>query len=173
MDAAYLPAFAALAGSTIGGLTSLATSWLTQHVQFRRQQRVHDLRRRQELYKDFIEEASKLYVDAFEHDDAETSKLVHLYAMISLMRVGSSPRVVASADDVARTIVDTYLGPNRTFRDVRAMLDDATLNPLREFSEACREELREESSLGDAWTSRTSARGREPVPPRATRGPER
>jgi hypothetical protein len=28
---------AALAGSTIGGLTSLTASWLTQHVQFRTQ----------------------------------------------------------------------------------------------------------------------------------------
>jgi hypothetical protein len=35
MDPAYLSALAALAGSTIGGLTSLTASWLTQHVQFR------------------------------------------------------------------------------------------------------------------------------------------
>ncbi len=58
MDPAYLSAFAALAGSTIGGLTSLATSWLTQHVQFRAQLFTHDITRREELYKDFIEEAS-------------------------------------------------------------------------------------------------------------------
>ena len=44
MDPAYFSAFAALAGSTIGGLTSLATSWLTQHVQFRSQQLAHDVR---------------------------------------------------------------------------------------------------------------------------------
>ena len=173
MDAAYLSALAALAGSTIGGFTSLATSWLTQHVQFRGQQREHDLTRRQELYRSFIDEASKLYADAFEHDNGDTSKLVHLYAMISLMHITSSPRVVASADGVARTIVETYLGPNRTFRDVRAILDDDTLNPLREFSEACRQELREEASLGDPWTRRSPARAREPVPPRATRDPER
>ena len=146
MDAAYFSAFAALAGSTIGGLTSMATSWLTQRVQFRGQQREHDLARRQELYKSFIDEASKLYADAFEHDNADTSKLVHLYSMISLMRIMSSPRVVASADGVAKTIIETYLGPNRTFRDVRAIVDDDTMNPLRDFSDACREELRRDSS---------------------------
>ena len=124
------------------------TSWLTQRVQFRGQQGEHDLTRRQELYKSFIDEASKLYADAFEHDDADTSKLVHLYAMISLMRIMSSPPVVASADGVARTIIETYLGPNRTFRDVRGILGDDTLNPLRDYSDACREELRQESSPG-------------------------
>jgi len=60
MDAAYLSALAALAGSTIGGLTSLTASWLTQHVQFLAQQRAGSLSRREELYKDFIEEASRL-----------------------------------------------------------------------------------------------------------------
>src|SRR5262252_3586581 len=32
MNTAYLPAFAALAGSAIGGLTSFASAWLTQHL---------------------------------------------------------------------------------------------------------------------------------------------
>jgi hypothetical protein len=36
MDSAYFSAFAALTGSVIGGLTSLATSWLTEHTQAER-----------------------------------------------------------------------------------------------------------------------------------------
>ena len=47
MDSAYLSAFAALAGSVIGGLTSLSTSWLTYNVQFSAQQLAHDIGRRQ------------------------------------------------------------------------------------------------------------------------------
>ena len=35
MDPAYISAIAALAGSAIGGLTSLAASWLSQNVQAR------------------------------------------------------------------------------------------------------------------------------------------
>jgi hypothetical protein len=93
MEPAYITAFAALAGSLIGGLTSLAASWLSQHVQVREQQRVQDLNKREELYKDFIEEASKLYVDAYEHDKAEVSNLINLYALVSRMRVLSSPRL--------------------------------------------------------------------------------
>ncbi len=78
MEPAYFSAFAALAGSVIGGLTSLTGSWLTQRTQVRAQQLAHDIARRDELYKDFIEGASKLYADALEHDKADTSKLVRL-----------------------------------------------------------------------------------------------
>ena len=146
MDAAYLSALAALAGSTIGGLTSMATSWLTQQGQFKAQQFVQDINRREELYKSFIEEASKLYADAFEHDKADTSALVNLYASISRMRVLSSPRIVENADRVVRVIIETYLGPNKTFRDVTEILDNESMDPLRDFSNACREELRRRGS---------------------------
>jgi hypothetical protein len=142
MESAYFSAFAALAGSTIGGLTSLTASWLTQHEQFRAQQRASDLNRREQLYENFIDEASKLYVDAYEHNEAETSKLVNLYALVSKMRVLSSPRIVENADGVVRVIIETYLAPNKTFRDVVEILDNDALNPLQAFSNACREELR-------------------------------
>ena len=91
MDAAYFSAFAALAGSAIGGLTSLGTSWLTQREQFRTQQFAQDVAKREELYKNFIEEASRLYADAYEHEMANVSKLVNLYALVGRMRVLSSP----------------------------------------------------------------------------------
>jgi len=39
MDSAFISAFAALGGALIGGLTSFATSWLTQQAQAREQQR--------------------------------------------------------------------------------------------------------------------------------------
>jgi len=146
MDAAYLSALAALAGSVTGGLTSLVASWLTQHEQFRAQQLVHEIGRREHLYKDFIQEASKLYTDAFQHDKGEVSTSVNLYALISRMRVLSSPAIIENADRVARVIIDTYLAPNKTFGDVREILDNDAMNPLREFSNACREELRQHGS---------------------------
>jgi len=141
MDPAYFSAFAALAGSAIGSLTSLTASWLTHHVQFRAQQRAHDVSRREQLYENFIEEAARLYTEAYEHNEAETAKLVNLYALVSKMRVLSSPRIVESADRVVRVIIETYLAPNKTFRDVVELLDNDAMNPLRAFSNACREEL--------------------------------
>src|SRR5262249_17429650 len=143
MDAAYFSAFAALAGSVIGGLTSLGTSWLTQHSQLGAQRFARNIERRESLYRDFINEASRLYVDAFEHQQTELSNLVKLFAMVSQMRVVSSPEVVEDADKVVRLIMETYLAPNKAFGDLGTTLQSHTVDPLRQFSEACRDELRQ------------------------------
>jgi hypothetical protein len=58
------------------------------------------------------------------------------------MRVLSSPAIVESADRVVRVIIETYRGPNKTFSDVVEVLDNEGMDPLRGFSNACREELR-------------------------------
>ena len=142
MDPAFFSAFAALAGSVIGGVTSLGASWLSQRVQLQAQENARDISRREDLYKSFVEEASKLYAHAYESGDARVSTLVGLYAMVSRMRVLSSPAIVQSADQVVRVIIETYRRPNKTFGDVVEILDNEELNPLRDFSNACREELR-------------------------------
>src|SRR4051812_5079256 len=142
MESAYISALSALAGSAIGALTSLGASLLTQRTQVAAQQRASDFSRREALYESFVEESSKLYADAFEHDQGKMTTMVNLYAMISKMRMFSSPAIIEAADKVARVIIQTYLGPNKTFRDVTQILDNDALNPLREFSNACRHELR-------------------------------
>ena len=141
MDSASLSAFAALAGAAIGGLTSFATSWLTQQTQVKVQQSAHKLTKREELYKDFVEEASKLYADSLIHETSDVSQLVRLYAMVSRMRVLSSTTTIESADKVARMIVNTYLAPNKTFPELRDMVNSGAIDLLRDFSEACREEF--------------------------------
>ena len=98
------------------------------------------------VVQDFIDEASRWYADAFEHDKAEIANLVGLYALVSRMRVFSSTEVVASADRVVRTIIEAYLPPNKTFRDLTAVIDNDTMNPLQDFSNACRDELRAHGS---------------------------
>ena len=146
MDTAYFSAFAALAGSAIGGLTSLVASWLTQRGQFKVQRLAHEIARREDLYKDFIEEASKSYADAIEHDltEADVSKLILLYALVSRIRVLSSQAVIEQADRVMREIIATYLGPNKPIRDVaveRLKHGELKMDPMYDFSSVCRDEL--------------------------------
>ena len=74
MDTAYISAVAALAGSIIGGLTSLATSWVTQRTQARAGELTRNRRRREKLYGQFIDEASRLYIDALGRDEALASE---------------------------------------------------------------------------------------------------
>jgi hypothetical protein len=146
MDSAYLPALAALAGSATGGLTSLASAWLTLRRQGRATRLSRDRARRQKLYRLFIEEASKLYADALVHDEAEVSALVSVYALICRMRVQSSSAVVEKAEAVVRMIVDTYFTPNKTFPELRKLMNSRAIDPLRAFGEECRAELQAAST---------------------------
>ena len=57
------------------------------------------------------------------------------------MRALSSPKVVESAEQVNQTILDTYLVPNKTFPQLREMINSRSIDLLRDFSEACRVEL--------------------------------
>src|SRR6202795_1679370 len=115
MNASVISALAALAGAAMGGFTSVIASLLTQRYQARAQGLVQEKLRRQELYKEFIEEASKCYSEALQHDKADIPALVVLYTKIGRMRVLSSPKVVKSAETVGRKILDTYLEPDKTF----------------------------------------------------------
>lgn|SRR5262245_28861077 len=141
MDSATISAFAALGGALIGGLTSVTTARFIHQAQTRAQQLTHKLTRREDLYKDFIDEASKLHADSLTHETSDVSQLVRLYAMISRMRVMSSTTTVDAADKVARAIVNTYLEPNKSFPELREMVNNGTIDLLRDFSEACREEF--------------------------------
>jgi hypothetical protein len=149
MNASVVTALAALAGAAIGGLTSVIASWLAQHTQARAQRIAQNQIRRQKLYKEFIERSSKLYLHALQNDDADVSALMGLYAQVSRMRILSSAAVVDSADQILKEIVDTYLEPNKTFPELREMADSGLIDPLRNFSEACREEFQVRSSPFD------------------------
>ncbi len=141
MEASVISALAALAGATIGGLTSVLASWLVQRTQARAQWLAQDTLRRQELYKEFIEEASQCHVYALQHDNAEIPALVSLYSKIARMRVLSSSEVVISADQIGLKIIDTHLEPDRSFLELRDMVNSGSIDLVRDFSETCRAEL--------------------------------
>ena len=141
MNASTISALAALAGTITGGLTSVLASWLTQHAQARARWRAQDKLQRQELYREFIERASRCHIDALQHDKADIPALVELYARVNRIRVLSSPKTIESAESVARTIVDTYLESNKTFLELREMANSGSIDLLRDFSETCREEF--------------------------------
>lgn len=143
MDPTYVSALAALAGSAIGSIGSLAASWLTQSAQARVQLITANRQQRHELYKAFVEEASRLYADALTHDEPEIANIVGLYAMVSRMRIVSTPRVVNAAEAAVENIIKTYFAPtpHKTLRELHAYLTQHKVDPLLEFGEACREDL--------------------------------
>ena len=141
MDTAYISAFAALAGTAIGGLASFATSWTTQHAQTRAQRIAGERETRAALFGRFLDEAAKLYSDALQSRRDDITGLIGIYALTNRIRLVSSPQVVEAADTVCRIIVDAYLAPNITMEEMRDKWVGKHVDPLRDFSEACRREL--------------------------------
>jgi hypothetical protein len=142
MDASAISAVAALMGAAVGGLTSVTTGSMTQRTMARAQWHQQDKAHRQELYKEFIEEASKCYLDALQHSQADMAALVGLHAGIGRMRVLSSRDIIASAERIERKILDTYLEPDKSLRELREMIRSRSIDLLTDFSEACRAELK-------------------------------
>ena len=141
MTVALEPALAALAGSMIGGLTTLAVTLMTQRVQVRAALTTRDLTVRQKLYRKFIEEASKLYGDALMHSAVDIPMLIGTYALVNRIRVISPSGIVDKAEVVLRTIVDIYFSPNKTIAELHEEINRDKLDLLSDFSSAAREEL--------------------------------
>jgi hypothetical protein len=141
MNDAYVSAFAALAGSVVGAVGSIATTWLTSNAQERARRFSQEMSRRENLYGEFIEEAAKVYAHALRNELEDVSNLVHLYALASKLRLFASTNVVSKADNVMHHIIATYQAPNRDLPVPLSEQDAHQLDVLRAFSEACRKEM--------------------------------
>ena len=142
MDAAYLSALSALAGSVVGGLTTGLSTWISQSVSAKASLLSSHLTRREELFRDFIVLASKVYGEALTSNEANIPELVALYALLSRMRVLNRPETVAAGEKVMRLIGDAYLAPNRTYQEMHDLIKaGGAIDPLKEFSLAARLEI--------------------------------
>jgi hypothetical protein len=135
---------AAASGSLVGAAASIATTWITQRTQTIRANSEWTLRERGSLYKEFITEASRLTVDAVAHSLEGPNQLMTLYGILSCIRLVSGEQVVHRGEACCRRIVELYGRPNLTTDQIRAVVEAHDLDeidPLKEFSTACRNEL--------------------------------
>ncbi|MGC2463218.1 MAG: hypothetical protein WA446_19955 [Steroidobacteraceae bacterium] len=143
MDPTVLSAVSALTGSLVGGVSMLAASLLTQRGQFRVEALVHEAVKRESLYAEFIIEATKRFTEAWSHQAESAEVVAGLYSALERMRLTSSPAVIRVAEHVVRQIIDDYADANKTFEEGRERLRSGAMgDPLRDFAEACRAELR-------------------------------
>ena len=156
MNPAYISAISVLCGSAIGALASLVTPRLAKRHEHEMQRRRQENVRCERIFLEFIDRASQAFVDALVHTSIENpSKLVPLYATMGKLRLFASEETVAAAERVMNRVIETYYAPKLEFQ-VRPTVD-ASSDILREFSETCRDELRELSS-----TTRSAHRLRDP-----------
>ena len=97
--------------------------------------------KREALYAEFVDEASRLYGDALGRQKDDPSDLVKLFALLGRIRLVSPRPVVTAAERTFDTITQAYLGPNRTMHEVLDDVHRGGFNFLIEFGEACRQDL--------------------------------
>jgi hypothetical protein len=136
VDATATTALATLLGAATGGLTSVLATWLAHRTQVRAQWLEQDTLRKQGLYKEFIESAARCYVHALQHEEADIPGLVDLYAKIDRMRILSSTKVVETAERIVRKIIDTYLEPDKSFMELREMVNSGSVGLSRGIRDA-------------------------------------
>jgi septal ring factor EnvC (AmiA/AmiB activator) len=139
-DPASISALAAIFGSVTGALASSVSTWITQKHQDRRDILAKRLFYREQLYSDFIRESAHALADAVQHSLQDPSKLARTYALLSRMRLSSSPNVLVSAEQVVQRIINSYSDLHRAAEEIQSTVAKRQ-DPLREFSKICRAEL--------------------------------
>jgi hypothetical protein len=146
MDATLITAMAGVFGSLVGGSASLATTWLTKRTEIVRTTAERNLRERESLYNEFLTEASRVAIHALTHSFEGPDQIVALYGILSRIRLVASNAVVREGEVCCVRMLATYGKPSITADELRGMFaaanDLADLDPLKEFSNACRQELK-------------------------------
>ncbi len=142
MDTTLITAIAAGCGSLVGAAATIVTTWMTHRTQAIRTEREKQLSSREALYGEFITEASRLAVDALSHSLEQPDTFIKLYGVLGRIRLVGADAVLSAAEACCREIVDLYARPNLTVEQIRAAFERDGRDPIRDFSIACRMELR-------------------------------
>ena len=146
MEAPLITAMAGVFGSLVGASASIGTTWLTKRTEIVRTTAERKLRERESLYNQFLTEASRVAVHALTHSFDGPDQIVALYGILSRIRLVASNAVVHEGEMCCVRILTMYGKPSMTADELRGVIalanDLAELDPLKAFSNACREELR-------------------------------
>jgi hypothetical protein len=92
------------------------------------------------LYSQFIKEAANLYIDSLGRTLENPASLIGMYSLLGRIRLIGTDKVLLAAEKIVDSIVDSYGRPPATFDDVYKLAREGHIDPLKEFTEACREE---------------------------------
>ena len=141
MDAAILSTFSALAGTAVGAMSSLGSTWMTTQAQARAARLAAERAKREDLYGRYMDELARLYAGALNIVGVDYDRLTSAYALSGRIALYATPPVLEAANRAMRIIVDVALGPKRTPEEVRVMMDQRDADVIGAFAENCRVEL--------------------------------
>ena len=91
METTIVTALAGIAGSLCGGSASVATAWLTQKTRNKRERIRAEVKKREALYGEFINECSQRVMDSL----ARNALLAEIYKQTKVLeRVCLEPRIM-------------------------------------------------------------------------------
>jgi hypothetical protein len=141
MDTALIAALSAVMGSVVGGSATIATAWITQKTQSKRELAVSEVRKREQLYTEFIVECTRLAIDSYTHNISHPETMSPAYSMRNRIRLTSTERVSTAADEALMRIIRQFQAKNLTLEELDIVAQSGE-DPLKEFAEACRQELK-------------------------------
>ena len=150
MDGGISNGLAAIMGALVGGLASLASTWVSERTRHRRDLVQREVTKRETTYSDFIDHASRLYVISATHNlndgdeasiESELQGAVSLYGIASRIRLFASDRVIREAEAVLDLILMQFGAENISVDQLREKKFDDR-DPLKAFSISCRRELK-------------------------------
>jgi hypothetical protein len=144
LDPAILSSVSALMGALIGGGTSMATAVYTQRLQNRVQRVANEITKREDLYAEFIMNASNLVLKAYVSDGvAPGGDEQHLIGLINRMRLFAPPNVISEAEAVLKTIIEISLRPSMDLTQLakETLSKPPDPDPLLKLSLTCRADL--------------------------------
>ena len=141
MDTTIVTALAGIVGSLCGGSASVATAWVTQKTLNKRQGIRAEVKKREALYGEFINECSQRVMDSLARNLDKPETLLSIYALLNRIRLCASDAVLAQAQEIAKFIMEQYFAPNVSVDEFHERVHNDGIDPLKAFSEACRLEL--------------------------------
>jgi hypothetical protein len=142
MDTSVITAMSGVLDSVVGGSATVATSWVTQRTQSKRDLLRSEIRRCETVYGEFISECSARVLDAFDHQLEQPESLLNVYGLLNRIRLCASDTVLAEAERVVHFIAEQYFSPNLSAEQLRNSVRSRDQDPLKPFGEACRRELK-------------------------------
>jgi hypothetical protein len=149
MDSTFITAVAAACGSLVGAAATIVTTCITQRTQRAHAEREEKRRSREALYGEFITEASRLTVEALGHSLERPDTFVKLYGITGRIRLMATGPVLDAAEACIRQIIDLYAKPNMTVEQIRLAFERDRLDPIGDFSVACRKEFLQSAGGAD------------------------
>ena len=124
-----------------GGSASVATAWITQkHAQQARRNSGRARQARGALRR-IHQRMFERVMDSLERNLDKPETLLSIYALLNRIRLCASAAVLTQAEELVKFIMEQYFAPNVSLEEFHERVHSGEIDPLKAFSEACRQEL--------------------------------